>query len=174
MLFIYVDFFHSSRVIINEKDHPISSVYYSKEQFSIDDFILGSPVKHLLCWNKDEALAFGGLDESLNNVGPDDYDFPWTMAERGALFKAVKECLYLYRDHRECYRLTTHLPLTVHKREIRKIMKKHGVGAFYRWKIIMAAKKSYLRQCLYKSPLDRWFKEKRGYDIHKGWKEEYK
>ena len=172
--YLCIDFFHSSRVIIDEKDHPISSVYKSEETFSIEDFVSGSPVKHLLCWRKEKALTFGGLDESLNNVGPDDYDFPWTMAEKGATFKAVKECLYYYRDHRECYRLTTHLPLSVHKREINRIMKKHGIGTFHRWRKIIRAKKFYLRQCLYKSPLDRWVKEKLGYDAQRGWREKYK
>lgn len=169
-----IDFFHSSRVIVDERDHPISSVYKSTENFSVDDFVFGSPVKHLLCWKKDKALTFGGLDETLNNVGPDDYDFPWTMAEKGAAFKAVRECLYLYRDHRECYRLTTHLPLSVHKREIQRIMKKHGVGTFHRWKKILSARRSYLRQCLYRSSLDKRLKEKLGYDAHQGWKEKYK
>lgn len=41
-----------------------------------------------------KALACGGLDESLNSVWPDDYDLPWTMAEHGAMFKAISECLY--------------------------------------------------------------------------------
>jgi len=34
---------------------------------------------------------------SRNNHGPDDYDFPWTMAEAGAVFCAIKDPLYLYR-----------------------------------------------------------------------------
>src|SRR5213596_3456681 len=33
-----VDFFHSSRVIIDEAGNPISSVYYSKDEFSVNDF----------------------------------------------------------------------------------------------------------------------------------------
>ncbi|MCI0455042.1 MAG: glycosyltransferase [Candidatus Dadabacteria bacterium] len=166
-----IDFFHSSRVKIDENDNPISPVYYSKEKFSIDDFKISSPVKHLLCWRKDKALAFGGLDESLNNVGPDDYDFPWTMAEKGAAFKAVKECLYYYRDHRECYRLTTHLPLSVHKREIRRIFEKHGVDPLSIKEKIASAEGTYLRQCLYRSPRDKRIKEKQGYDARHGWRE---
>ncbi len=169
-----VDFFYSSRVKIDENDNPISSIYHSKENFSIDDFKISSPVKHLLCWRKDKALAFGGLDESLNNVGPDDYDFPWTMAEKGAAFKAVKECLYHYRDHRECYRLTTHLPLSVHKREIRRIFEKHGVDPLTIKEKIARAEGTYLRQCLYRSLRDKRIKEKRGYDARRGWREKYK
>jgi len=169
-----IDFFHSSRVIIDENDHPVSPVYYSKQKFSIEDFRSGSPVKHLLCWRKDKALAFGGLDESLNSVGPDDYDFPWTMAEMGATFRAVKECLYYYRDHRECYRLTTHLPLSVHKREIRRIMKKHGADTVSIRERIAAAERSYLRQCLYRSAVDKRNKEKLGDEARRGWRETYR
>ena len=84
-------------------------------------------MKHLLCWRREKALAVGGIDESLASVGPDDYDFPWCMAERGAVFKAIDEPLYVVRDHRECERLTTHLPLSVHKRDLRRILEKHGV-----------------------------------------------
>src|SRR5215470_11808374 len=102
-----VDFFHSSRIVIDENDTAISDVFYSRQRFESRDFVHGSPVKHLLCWRKKKALAVGGLDESLNSVGPDDYDFPWTMADRGACFRAVPECLYYYRDHLETYRITT-------------------------------------------------------------------
>jgi glycosyltransferase involved in cell wall biosynthesis len=169
-----VDFFHSSRAVIDENDNPISSVHYSKEKFSINDFKWGSPVKHLLCWRKSKALSLGGLDESLNNVGPDDYDFPWTMAEHGATFKAVKECLYYFRNHCEYYRLTTHIPLSVHKQEISKILKKHGVGILSR--IIIIAKRrrkgSLGKQCLYRSTVDKWIKEKLGYDARRSWKQQ--
>lgn len=169
-----VDFFHSSRVVIDENDKPISSIHYSKERFNIEDFLRSSPVKHLLCWRKDKALAFGGMDESLNSVGPDDYDFPWCMAERGAKFKAVQECLYLYRDHRESYRLTTHLPLSVHKREIKRIMNKHGANGSVVNAKIAAATESYLRQCLFRSRFDRFIKEQFGYDPRNGWRERYR
>ncbi len=170
----HADFFHSSRMYIDENDNPISTVYYSEEEFSIDEFKFKPPVKHLLCWRKDKALSFGGLDESLNSVGPDDYDFPWTMAENGASFKAVRECLYYYRDHRECYRLTTHLPLSVHKREIRRIMEKHGVDASTIGERLARIENTYLRQCLFKSKFDKWVKEKLGFDARRGWKEKYR
>ena len=91
------------------------------------------------------------MDESLNSVGPDDFDFPWCMAEHGAVFQAVAECLYLYRDHRDSYRLTTHLPLNVHVREIRRIMMKHGASASQIRARVAAARRSYLRQCLFRS-----------------------
>jgi hypothetical protein len=140
---------------------------------SAKDFERGSPVKHLLCWRVSAGLAAGGLDESLDSVGPDDWDFPWTMAERGAVFKAVRECLYLYRDHRDGYRLTTHLPLRHHKREIRKIMSKHGADRRVIRTRIAYAERAYLRQCLYRSRLDRWLKQRLRYDPGRGWRERY-
>jgi hypothetical protein len=102
------------------------------------------------------------MDESLNSVGPDDFDFPWTMAERGAVFHAVPDCLYLYREHRSCYRLTTHLPRSVQSRELRRILRKHGIGWLDATRAAAAARRGYLRQCLYRSPLDRWLKRRFG------------
>jgi glycosyltransferase involved in cell wall biosynthesis len=122
-----VDFFTSSRRYIDDDGRSISSVNKSVQVEAPKDFERGSPVKHLLCWRVRKALSLGGVDESLNSVGPDDWDFPWTMAEHGAAFMPIEECLYLYRDHRRCFRLTTHVPLSQHKGEIRRIMMKHGV-----------------------------------------------
>ena len=141
-----VDFFHSSRIVIDENDTAISDVFYSRQRFESRDFVHGSPVKHLLCWRRKKALAVGGLDESLNSVGPDDYDFPWTMADNGATFKGIRECLYYYRNHCSAYRLTTHIPLSVHKREVRRILKKHGVGFLERMTIVrMKRRRTFIR-----------------------------
>ena len=169
-----VDFFHSARRLIDDYDQPISSVHPSRTDFSLDDFKRGSPVKHLLCWRRSLAVSFGGLDETLNSVGPDDYDFPWTMAEHGARFQAVPECLYYYRDHRECFRLTTHLPQSVHRRELHRIMKKHGVGWRERRARVREAQRGFLRQCLYRNALDRWIKDRVGYDVRRGWRQRYR
>jgi O-antigen biosynthesis protein len=168
-----VDFFHSARIIVDEHDRPLSPVYPSRPDVTLAAFGPASPVKHLLCWRRDLALSFGGMDESLNSVGPDDFDFPWTMAEHGAVFGAIPDCLYLYRDHRDCFRLTTHLPRTTHVREIRRIMKKHGVSRTRMLMFLLGARRSYLRQCLYRSSLDRWMKEKAGFDPRRGWRERY-
>ena len=168
-----IDFFHSSRSYIDENDRSISSVYKSRESFKLEDFKLSSPVKHLLCWRKDKALSFGGMDESLNSVGPDDYDFPWSMAERGAKFMAIPDCLYFYRDHRTSYRLSTHLPLSLHKKEMKIIMRKHGVDESAIKLKVSNAQKTYLRQCLYGSFLDKWAKEILGYRPRKVWREKY-
>jgi hypothetical protein len=168
-----IDFFHSSRIVIDEHDTPISSIHYSKTSFSLRDFRWGSPVKHLLCWRREKGLAVGGIDESILKA-QDDYDFPWTMAEKGATFKAVRECLYHYRNHLECERLTTHRPLSVTKRGIRGILKKHGVGFFTRTFIV--EKMRYLgslgNQCIYRNSIDQWIKEKLDHDRKKHWEQQ--
>jgi glycosyltransferase involved in cell wall biosynthesis len=169
-----VDFFHSSRVMVDKDDAPISRLFAARERFTLEDFADGSPVKHLLCWRRSAGLAIGGLDETLNSVGPDDYDFPWCMAEAGNRFEAVPECLYLYRDHRESYRLTTHLPRSTHKRELRRILRKHGLGRLRVERSVARAGMTYMRQCLYRSPADRWVKERLGVDPQRGWREEYR
>jgi glycosyltransferase involved in cell wall biosynthesis len=168
------DFFHSSRRIVDEAGRPISEVYRSLDDVKAADFVRMAPVKHLLCWRVSKALSFGGMDESLNSVGPDDYDFPWTMAEHGAVFVAVPECLYIYRDHREVFRLTTHLSLSTHTRELRRILRKHGAGRAEVRRRVAEARRTYLQQCLYRSPLDRMLKRLRGADdAHAGWRESY-
>ncbi len=158
------DFFHSSRRIIDEEGKPISSIHRSRPTVSVDDFGASSPVKHLLCWQRAKGLAAGGMDESLESVGVDDFDFPWSMAEHGATFTAIPDCLYVYRDHREFFRLTTHLPLSHHKREIARIMRKHGRDRATIAAAVATAERGYLRQCLYRSRLDRWTKRLRGHD----------
>jgi glycosyltransferase involved in cell wall biosynthesis len=150
-----VDFFHSSRIIVDESGHPISGIYRSRPSFEWRDFLQGSPVKHLLCWRREKALSFGGMDESLNSVGPDDFDFPWLMLEHGATFMAIEDCLYVYRDHYKSYRLTTHLPLNVHTRELKRILRKHGVAESDIKAVVSQARRSYMRQCLYRSELER-------------------
>lgn len=167
-----IDFFHSSRIVIDETDATISSVYYSKERFSLQDFPWGSPVKHLLCWRREKGLSVGGIDESILKA-QDDYDFPWTMAENGATFKAVRDCLYYYRNHCECERLTTHRPLTLTTRGMRGILRKHGVGILRRTLIInrMRINGSIGKQCLYRNSLERWIKEKIGYDVRRDWEQ---
>jgi glycosyltransferase involved in cell wall biosynthesis len=168
-----IDFFHSSRRYIDDRGSPISSVYRSRPTVSADDFLRSSPVKHLLCWRRETGLAIGGMDESLKSVGVDDFDFPWSMAEQGATFKAVPECLYVFRDHRESFRLTTHLTLRHHKHELARIMRKHGADDSTIAARLAIAERSYLRQCLYRSRIDRWIKTLRGHDPRRGWREPY-
>lgn len=168
------DFFHSSRRVVDGAGTAISSVHRSRERFSIDDFRAGSPVKHLLCWRRERGLAAGGMDESLGlGGGVDDYDFPWTMAEHGARFEAIPECLYVYRDHRDAFRLTTHLPASHRRREIGRIMRKHGVDRATIATAVDSAQGGHLRQCLYRSRADRWLKRLTGHDPARGWREDY-
>jgi len=167
-----VDFFHSSRRYLDETGNFISSIYSGRDSLKLEDFKFG-PVKHLLCWRRSKALSIGGLDESLSSlVGPDDYDFPWTMAEHGATFKAIPECLYYYREHCECYRLTSHTPLTVNLREVAKILKKHRVGILAR---MLRLTKLWMdsgigRPYLYRSMFDKWITDRLGYDVRRRWK----
>ena len=169
-----VDFFHSSRIIVDDQGRPISSVHEAFPRFELDDFFHGSPVKHLLCWRVARGLEVGGMDESLNSVGPDDWDFPWTMAEAGATFAAVSEPLYVYRDHRRCYRLTTHLPLSTQVREIRRILLKHGAEPDQIRERIEFDRSRHLRQCLYDSQFDQLLRRITGSGPRSAWRETYR
>jgi len=53
--------------------------------------------------------------------------FPWTMAEAGAVFCAIKRSPLSLRDHREIYRLTTHVPQSSQKWRFEEFSKKHGI-----------------------------------------------
>ena len=166
-----IDFFHSSRIIIDESGSAISTIYKARESFSLSDFKNTGPVKHLLCWKVDSALAMGGMDESLGLHGADDYDFTWCMAEAGYSFKAIPECLYYYRDHRDHYRLTTHVPLDTQINQLKKIWKKHGlteneIDEQIRWRT-----SGYLKQALYLDEEDKNRKE--NYDNRKVWRQTY-
>jgi glycosyltransferase involved in cell wall biosynthesis len=149
------DFFHSARRIIDDEGRPISSVHPPRTSVTLADFSKYSPVKHLLCWRRSMGLVVGGLDERSLSVGPDDLDFPWTMAEHGAIFCPIGQCLYVYRDHRSGTRLTTHLPLSVHVQELRRMLRKHGMTRRAANRRIRSARRSHLQQCLYRSDLDR-------------------
>lgn len=169
-----VDFFHSGLRIIDERGMFISPIRHPSRALNLELFIEGEAVKHLLCWRRSMALAVGGMDESINDVGPDDYDFPWTMFEQGARFHAVDECLYDYRDHRDAYRGTTHLPRSTHLDRLRRILEKHRVPGLVIKSRLRYARHTFLRQCLFRNRLDRWLKERvLGIDPASGWREKY-
>ncbi len=168
-----VDLFHSGRRIVDGDGHSISPTFLPTDVISLDDFIWRSPVKHLICWRRSKGLAVGGMDEALTTAGPDDYDFPWTMVEGGAVVRAIHDCLYIYRDHRDAFRHTTHLPRSVHLRDLRHILRKHGVRRGLIRKKLRLAKRQYLRQCLYRNEFDRWFKQLLRFDPRSGWREKY-
>jgi glycosyltransferase involved in cell wall biosynthesis len=169
-----VDFFHSARRYIDDRGEPLSGVEPPLEEVRLEAFLERVPVRHLLCWRRELGLSIGGIDESLNSVGPDDYDFPWSMAEAGARFGAIPECLYVYRDHRSCYRLTTHLPRRTHARELRRILRKHGAPREVIRRRLARARRTYLRQCLYSSRLDARIKQALRQDPAAGWRESYR
>jgi glycosyltransferase involved in cell wall biosynthesis len=167
-----VDFFHSSRRIIDGNGNSISSVHPSRTQFEWKDFLNGSPIKHLLCWRREMALAIGGVDEAFSTQGPDDYDFPWSMFEYGARFKALPECLYIYRNHCDGFRLTTHDPTTVQLLTARRMLRKHGVGFWRSWMMIYSKWRGGLgSQSIYSSRLSRRFHRFVGSDPEKQWRQ---
>ena len=168
-----VDYFHTARVFIDGNGKRIATASRAPDVVGPEDFVNGSPVKHLMCWRRDRGLSIGGIDESMRGDGPDDWDFPWRMAEDGAVFKALAEPLYVFRDHRECERLTTHIPLNQQKRVIRRVMRKHGVPRSDIKLHLAEAEEGYLRQAVYRSRLDRWVKTLRGYDPRQGGREQY-
>jgi O-antigen biosynthesis protein len=167
-----VDFFHSARRVIDGAGNAISSVHASRSHFEWKDFLIGSPVKHLLCWRRETALAIGGVDEAFSMQGPDDYDFPWSMFEHGARFQALPECLYIYRNHCDGFRLTTHHPRTVQLLTVRKMLRKHGIGFSRSWMLMYAMWRSGLgSQSIYGSRLTRWLYRLVGYDAAKSWRQ---
>jgi glycosyltransferase involved in cell wall biosynthesis len=167
------DFLHSGRVFVDEHDAPISSPYLPTGDATPEAFARYAPVKHLLCWRRELGLAIGGMDERLRWVGPDDFDFPWTMAERGAVFHAIPAPLYLHRDHREGFRLTTHAPRREQERELRYIFRKHGLPRAAQRRRIRQGRAGYLKQAIYRNRLDRRLKQLIGYDPRRGWREPY-
>ena len=168
------DFFNTGRYFIDGDSRRISSDYLPRTSFKTEDFWSASPVKHMLCWRRSVGLACGGVDETLENFGSDDWDFPWTMMEHGAAFVPVPHALYALRDHREGYRLTTHVTRDVQIDGLKRILTKHGTPAAIVAKEAKAAERSYLRQSLFRNPLHRWLKEKVGFDARTGWRESYR
>lgn len=123
-----IDFFHSARRYIDESGQRIGGAMPSRDNFQLSDFYTsGSPVKHLLCWRTEKGLSIGGMNEALSVHGCDDYDFPWRMAEAGATFHAVPECLYEYRWHTQHARLTTSTSIETQIETIRTMFASHDV-----------------------------------------------
>jgi glycosyltransferase involved in cell wall biosynthesis len=168
------DFLHTGRVFVDEHDRPLSQPYLPRDDVTLAAFADHAPVKHLMCWRRELALRAGGMDESIRHHGPDDFDFPWTMAEHGAVFHAVPEPLYVFRDHRAGFRLTTHVPRTVQERELRAILRKHGVPRAQARRRIQRARRQYLFQSLYRGPLDRLVRERIGLGPRGGAREQYR
>jgi glycosyltransferase involved in cell wall biosynthesis len=138
-------FLHSARRHIDSTGQFYGPVMTSRTEFSLDYFVTsGSPVKHLLCWNRSHALAIGGMDEAISLHGCDDYDFPWRMAEAGIQFQAVEECLYEYRLHHQHSRLTTNVPVTRQMDILRSTFQRHGVDPPRTDRYLQRARDRYL------------------------------
>ena len=170
------DFFHSGRYFVDQKAVRLSSDYLPTLPVVHDSFLGSSPVKHLMCWRAARALAAGGVDETLENFGSDDRDFPWTMLEQGLSFTAIPRALYVFRDHRESFRLTTHVPRSTQLRTLHRILQKHQVDPAEIRRRLRRARRSFLKQSLFHNPLHRWLRLKlRGYPVPgDGWREPYR
>ena len=169
-----VDFFHTGRRFVDMGNRPLSSDYLPSLPVTRASFVESSPVKHLMCWRASLGLACGGVDESLNNHGSDDYDFPWVMLEHGARFHAIPRALYVFRDHRESFRLTTHVPLDVQVKETTRILEKHGVERGVIRRRLRTKRRYVLKQALFRNALHRWILERIGFDARRGWREKYR
>lgn len=139
-----VDFFHTSRRYIDEEGRPFGSVMPSGLVELAHFKRWGSPVKHLLCWRRELGNQLGGMDESLSLIGCDDFDFPWRMAEAGARFHAVPECLYEYRVHDRSPRLTTTTPPDEHLEIVAQMFRKHRVSRAETCAFLQHAARSYV------------------------------
>jgi len=168
------DFFYSGRYYIDGANQRLSSDYLPTRPVTAETFTTGSPVKHLLCWRVSTGLACGGVDETLNNFASDDFDFPWTMLDHGAVFHPIHRVLYMCRDHRDGFRLTTHVPRSVQRRELRRILEKHGVAPAIARRRVRDDSRNYLRQSLFRNSLHRWLLERMGFDAARGWREPYR
>jgi len=168
-----VDLFHTGRRIIDSDGRAISGEYAPADNVTPEQFIMRSPVKHLICWRREFGLAIGGMDEKIVTAGPDDYDFPWMMTERGAVIRAVHQPLYIYRDHVDSFRHTTHLPRSLHIRNLKYILRKHGVPPATIRRRIRFSRRAYLRQCLYRNRLDQWIWQRLGREPRRRWREPY-
>jgi hypothetical protein len=170
------DFFHSGRYYVDAERNRISSDYLPTRPVTREEFIRYSPVKHLMCWRRRRGLEAGGVDETLENFASDDYDFPWLMLEAGATFTAIRKCLYVYRDHREAVRLTTHVPRSLQIGTLRRILKKHQVPPGVIRQRVRKARRGYLRQSLFLNPLHHWLRLRLGMAPRRGegWHESYR
>lgn len=165
-----VDFLYSGWQALDTEGHRLGAVRLPRATFALTDFKWGSPIKHLMWWRRSLGLAVGGIDETLVKA-PDDYDFPWTMAERGALFRPIPACLYFIREHCEYERRTTHIPRSTARRGILAILKKHRIGLAERYWIVARRYRGSLgRQTVYRNPLDRRLTDRLGLDPRRRWR----
>ena len=84
-----------------------------------------SYLAHFFLFRREAVLDVGGVDPGIGQVGPDDYDLPWTLLEQGASVALTDAPMYHCRDH-ALDRLTLR-PQAEQLRDLRKILHKHGV-----------------------------------------------
>ncbi len=93
-----------------------------------------SYLQHFLLFKRRALVEVGGVDEQVGLAGPDDFDLPWTLLERGASVAIVPEQLYNYRDHGG-ERLTLR-SVEAQVGDLGKVLDKHGVHGEERAKVI--------------------------------------
>lgn len=169
-----VDFFYAGRRFVDDDGASVSGAYLPPETVSRESFVVGSPIKHLMCWRVERGLACGGVDQTLGNFAADDYDFPWTMFEAGAIFQPVPHALYVYRDHRSGVRLTTHIPKDIQKQTLLRILEKHGVSPVVARERVRHASRGYMRQSLYRNTWHQRLIEWIGVRPTRMWREPYR
>ncbi|MBS2039190.1 glycosyltransferase [bacterium] len=167
-----VDYFHSGRRFIDDQGRLISPYIEPRACIQPGSFLEGAGVKHLHCWRVESALKAGGIDESLQLHGADDYDFPWRLAEMGCRFQALNHCLYYQRDHRSAERLTTHVPLETQLDLERRTLEKHQIEPERIQSELIARENGYLRQALFRDEADRQSKLSQGFCAQTGWRED--
>ena len=151
-----IDYFHSSCTLMDVGNN-ILRYRQSRTLTGLSDFKKRSPIKALHCWKVKKILRLGGMDESLRLSIGEDYDFAWSMAEKGVRFMAIPESLYFCRTHRKFTRLTTHVPYNKQVKDLRKIFVKHGLSEKETERLIRRAKKglmSHLNEALFRSKKD--------------------
>lgn len=139
-----VDFFYTGRRYIDVDGRPLGPPMPPRPYDPAHFAKRGSPVKHLMCFRRERALAIGGMNETLSLHGCDDYDFPWRMAEHGARFGAIDDCLYEYRPHGVGPRLTTDVPVRRQVEVLRQMFGQHGESERTTDAFVQKALTSYL------------------------------
>jgi hypothetical protein len=93
-----------------------------------------SYIGHFLLLRREKLLEIGGVDETIGNVGPDDFDMIWSLLEHDATVAIVEEEVYACRDHAGA-RLTLR-PRDSQIGDLEKILDKHGMSGAERRDLI--------------------------------------
>lgn len=98
-------------------------------------------LKHFLLFRKQKLDEVGGVDEAVGDVGPDDFDLPWTLLENGASAYCLARPAYNYRDHFGQWLSLRDRDDQV--RDLAKILDKHRVAGAERESIIARHSQRY-------------------------------